>query len=65
MKTKNLTNRLVKKYLSNIFGENPNNVKTFYSFDSNRLIVFDSQMKPIVIIPKDAIIYDSEESVSN
>lgn len=57
-KTKNLTNRLVKKYLTNIFGKNPN-AKTFYSFDTNRLLIFDSKMNPIVIIPKDAIICES------
>ena len=62
-KSKNLTNKLVKKYLTNIFGENPN-AKTFYAFDSNRLLIYDSKMNPIVIIPKDAIICESV-NVSN
>jgi hypothetical protein len=59
MENKNLTNRLVKKYLTNIFGENNPNAKTFYAFDANRLLIYDSKMNPIVIIPKDAIICES------
>jgi hypothetical protein len=44
---------------NNTFFENNPNAKTFYAFDANRLLIYDSKMNPIVIIPKDAIICES------